>query len=191
MELNSRFGGIFPWQLRMHNLNALDTHDTGRFKTFTIPGAQRIAVGLQFTMPGIPMIFAGDELGLDGWNGESSRTPMPWGGERPTDSSLFDTYGRLAQLRRKHKALVSGAIRWLYASEEALVFARETKTETILVLASRGKDRHVEFAAEALAGADLAENLFGEGKLRRVGSKVRYDATALDLQIWRLPSAVR
>lgn len=191
MELNSRFGGIFPWQLRMHNLNALDTHDTGRFKTFTIPGAQRVAVGLQFTMPGIPMIFAGDEFGLDGWNGESSRTPIPWDGERPTDLSLLETYGRLAQLRRKHKALVVGAMRWLYVSDEAMVFARETKTETILVLASRGKDRHVEFAAQALAGADLAENLFGEGNLRKVGSKVRYDATALDLQIWRLPSAVR
>jgi alpha-glucosidase len=137
------------------------------------------------------MIFAGDEFGLDGWNGESSRTPIPWRGERPSDSSMIDTYAQLAAVRRKHKALVTGSLRWLYASDEALVFARETKTETVLVLASRGKDRHVEFAAEALPGAELAENVFGGGKLRKVGSKVRFDAGQLDFQIWRLPSAVR
>ena len=191
IDLHTRFAGVFPWQLRMHNLNALDTHDTGRFKTFSIPGAQRVAAGLQFTMPGIPMIFAGDEFGLDGWNGESSRTPIPWQGERPADLSMLDTYAELAQLRRKYKALVHGSLRWLYASDESLVFARETKTETLVVLASRGRDRHVEFSAEALASAELVENLYGGGKLRKVGSKIRFDAAALDFQIWRLPSAVR
>ena len=191
IELHTKFAGVFPWQLRMHNLNALDTHDTGRFKTFTIPGAQRVAAGLQFTMPGIPMIFAGDEFGLDGWNGESSRTPIPWDGERTHDPAMIEVYATLANLRRKHKSLVHGSLRWLYASEEALVFARETKTETTLVLASRGKDRHVEFSAEAVPGAELAENIFGGGRLRKVGSKVRFDGGPLDFQIWRLPSAVR
>lgn len=191
MELHNRFAGTFPWHLRLHNLNALDTHDTGRFKTFTIPGSQRVAAGLQFTFPGIPMIFAGDEFGLDGLNGEFSRTPMPWNGERKTDSTMIETYARLAQIRKQHRALVEGSMRWLYVSKEAMVFIRESKTESVLVIASRGKDRRVEFAKEAIGGAESAENLFGNGELRVVGGKIRYDAVALDLQIWRLPSAVR
>lgn len=191
MELHNQFAGTFPWHLRLHNLNALDTHDTGRFKTFTIPGSQRVAAGLQFTFPGIPMIFAGDEFGLDGINGENSRTPIPWNGERKTDPSIIHSYTRLAQIRKKHRALVEGSMRWLYVSKEAMVFIRESKTESVLVVASRGKDRRVEFPKDALGGAESAENLFGNGELRVVGGKIRYDAVALDLQIWRLPSAVR
>ena len=191
IQLHQRFAGIFPWHVRMHNLNALDTHDTGRFKTFAIPGAQRVAAGMQFTFPGIPMVFSGDEFGLDGWNGESSRTPMPWDGERGADPSMIATYARLAQIRKKHRSLVDGSMRFLYASKEALVYIRESKTESVLVCVSRGKDRKVEFPAEAIASPERAENLFGNGNLRVVGSKVRYDAVALDLQIWRLPSAVR
>ena len=191
MQLHKQFAGIFPWHVRMHNLNALDTHDTGRFKTFTIPGAQRVAAGMQFTFPGIPMIFAGDEFGLDGWNGESSRTPIPWNGERKSDPSMIETYARLAQIRKKHKVLVDGSMRFLYASKEALVYIRESNTESVLVCASRGRDRKIEIPREAVAFAERAENLFGNGNLRVVGGKIRYDAVALDLQIWRLPSAVR
>ena len=191
VKLHNSFVGTFPWHIRMHNLNALDTHDTGRFKTFAIPGAQSVAAGLQFTFPGIPMIFAGDEFGLDGWNGENSRTPIPWNGEREYDPSMIETYSKLSQIRKKHRALVYGSMRWLFASKEALVFVRENKTESILVIASRGKDRHIEFAREALGGSENAENLFGGGNLRTVGSKIRYESKALDLQIWRLPSAHR
>jgi len=189
--LHNSFAGTFPWHLRLHNLNALDTHDTGRFKTFAIPGAQRVAVGLQFTFPGIPHVYAGDELGLDAETGEGSRTPMPWNGERETDPSMIEIYAKLSQLRKRHRGLAEGSMRWLYASKEAIAFVRESKTESVLVIASRGRDRKLEFSRDAISGAEGATNLFGNGLLRVVGGKIRYDAAELDLQIWRLPSAVR
>jgi len=190
-QLYSSQSGTSPWHLRMHSLNALDTHDTGRFKTFAIPGAQRVAVGLQFTFPGIPHVYAGDELGLDAETGEGSRTPMPWKGERETDSSMIETYAKLSQIRKRHRGLVEGSMRWLYVSNEAIAFVRESKTESVLVIASRGRDRKLEFSRDAISGAEGATNLFGGGSLRAVGGKIRYDAAELDLQIWRLPSAVR
>ena len=190
-ELHASFASTFPWHVRLHNLNALDTHDTGRFKTYAIPDSQRVAAGLQFTMPGIPMIFAGDEFGLEGENGEASRTPIPWNQERDSDLSMLDTYAKLSQIRKRHRSLQEGSMRWLYSSAEALAFVRESKTESVLVIASRGRDRKLEFSRDALSGAEGAENLFGNGSLRVVGGKIRYDASELDLQIWRLPSAVR
>jgi alpha-glucosidase len=191
MELHNRFAGIFPWHLRMHNLNALDTHDTGRFKTFTIPGSQRVAITMQFTFPGIPMIFAGDEFGLDGINGESSRTPIPWNGERKFDASMLETYSTLAQLRKKHRVLVDGNLRFLYASKEALVYIREGKTESIMVCVSRKRDKKIEFPRSAISFPERAENIFGGGKLKVTSSKVSFEAKQLETQIWRLPSPVR
>ena len=116
---------------------------------------------------------------------------MPWNLERQADPTMIETYARLSQIRKRHRALVDGSMRFLYSSKEALVYIRESKTESVLVCVSRGKDRRVEFPKDAIASPERAENLFGNGNLRVVGSKVRYDAVALDLQIWRLPSAVR
>ena len=183
--------GTTPWHLRMHALNALDTYETGRFKTFAISGSQRVAAGLQFTFPGIPHVYAGDELGLDAETGEGSRTPMPWNGERETDPHMIETYAKLSQIRKHHRALAEGSMRWLYSSDEAIAFVRESKTESVLVIASRGRDRKLQFSRDAISGAEGATNLFGNGLLRVVGGKIRYDAAELDLQIWRLPSAVR
>ena len=39
---------------------------------------QLVGIGLQMTMPGVPMVFAGDELGLEGEWGEDARRTMPW-----------------------------------------------------------------------------------------------------------------
>jgi alpha-glucosidase len=191
VALHRQFAGTFPWHVRMHNLNALDTHDTGRFRTFTIPGSQRVASTLQFTLPGIPMLFAGDEFGLDGTTGEDSRTPIPWNGERKSDSSLIPFYTQLAQLRKKHRALVDGSVRFIYASKEAVMFTRENKTETILVCVSRKQDKKIELPKHVVAFPERAENLLGGGKLKVSSGKFTYEAKPLDAQIWRLPSPVR
>lgn len=191
VALHRQFAGTFPWHVRMHNLNALDTHDTGRFRTFTIPGSQRVAATLQFTLPGIPMLFAGDEFGLDGTTGEESRTPIPWNGERKSDSSLIPFYTQLAQLRKKHRALVDGSVRFIYASKEAVMFTRENKTETILVCVSRKQDKKIELPKHVVAFPERAENLLGGGKLKVSSGKFTYEAKPLDAQIWRLPSPVR
>lgn len=191
VELHKQFASTFPWHVRIHNLNALDTHDTGRFKTFAIPNSQKVAATLQFTLPGIPMLFAGDEFGLEGTTGEESRTPIPWNGERSSDSSMIAFYAQLSQLRKKHRALVDGSIRFIYSSKEAIMFARESKTETILVCVSRGRDKKIELPKHTVAFPERAENLLGGGKLKVSSGKFAYEAKALDTQIWRLPSPVR
>jgi alpha-glucosidase len=69
-----------PWRARLHSMNMLDSHDTPRFRT-VVGGdraRQRVGAALMFTMPGVPAVFAGQELGLEGVNGEDSRRPMPW-----------------------------------------------------------------------------------------------------------------
>jgi glycosidase len=72
------FAAPFPWRVQLHNMNALDTHDTPRFLTHAQLGTVPVALGLSVTMPGVPVVFAGDEFGLMGDDGEQSRTPIPW-----------------------------------------------------------------------------------------------------------------
>src|SRR5262249_37745479 len=60
------FRAGLPWDVSLQSWLPLDTHDTPRFRTVSgSRGRQLVGVGLQMTTPGVPMIFAGDELGLE------------------------------------------------------------------------------------------------------------------------------
>jgi len=160
-----RFTGSIPWRVRLGNMQALDTHDTGRFATHAASGTVPVAVGLSVTLPGVPVLFAGDEFGLTGVDGEMSRTPMPWGTEdEPDAAARLALYRDLIRLRREHPVLATGGLRWVHVDDEGLVFVRESEEETVLVLASRG-DVGVSLPAGVVPGAAYAEVLFGDATL--------------------------
>ncbi|MGO4680892.1 glycoside hydrolase family 13 protein [Microbacterium sp. 2MCAF23] len=161
----TRFTGGIPWRVRLGNMQPLDTHDTARFATNAAPGTVPVAVGLSMTLPGLPVVFAGDEFGLTGVDGEASRTPIPWGTEvQPDTAERIALYRDLVGLRRAHPVLGTGGLRWLHVDDDGLVFVRESAEETVLVLAARG-DVDIELPAGALAGAAAAEALFGDATL--------------------------
>jgi alpha-glucosidase len=182
------FAAAFPWHVRLHNMNPLDTHDIPRFKTFAIAGAQKVAAGMQFTFPGMPVIWAGDEFGLDGGNGEESRTPIPWNDERPNDKSMLEVYKALAKIRKSNSALHDGSMRFVYASAELIAYVRENKKQSILVVVSRGEDPKATIPLDAVAGIRGARNLFGGGKLKVIGKEVLLPNEPLSVHIWALAS---
>lgn len=130
------FAAAFPWRTRLNTMNALDTHDTPRFLTSARDGVVPVAFGLAVTMPGIPVVWAGDEFGLTASDGEESRTPIPW--DRIDESAdTIALYTRLIALKRAHPALNGGGIRWLHVSDDAVAFVRESAEECVLVVAAR------------------------------------------------------
>ncbi|KUM36882.1 glycoside hydrolase family 13 protein [Arthrobacter sp. EPSL27] len=145
----------FSWDVRQQNMNALNSHDTARAATVMIDGGQLLGAVLMFTLPGVPVVFAGDEFGLEGYNGEASRTPMPWNDPGRVRTDLRDDYAALADLRRNQPALTGGGIRWLYAHGDAMVFIRETGAGSVLVAVARAA-ADVVLPAGALTGAQLA-----------------------------------
>ena len=188
LEAHLQFVANFPWAVRQNNMNALDTHDIPRFKTVGILGAQMVGAALQFTLPGIPVIFQGDEFGLDGNNGENSRTPIPWNDERPTEKSMVGIYAELARIRKENPVLIDGAVRWLYASDEAVVFAREDNSATILVAVTRFEDPNIKISMDAITDSDRSENLYGGGEIKVIGSSLLLPGKPLSVNIWRLPA---
>lgn len=108
-------------------MNSLGTHDTVRIinalsdvrahgwsKThklgYKLPDSEYekakkklyLASVLQFTLPGIPSIFYGDEAGLQGFDDPINRRPYPWGSE---DKEILDHYRKLGRIRRENRAV--------------------------------------------------------------------------------------
>lgn len=154
-----------PWQSIVHSWTLLDSHDTARFGV--VSGSRErhlVGIGVQMTTPGVPMIFAGDELGLGGAWGEDARRTMPWDRPETWDVELLRGYRHLAALRRSSDALAHGGIRIVHAAGETLAYLRETRSERLLCLALRGDDASLRLslgslgcgALETLAGADAS-----------------------------------
>jgi alpha-glucosidase len=131
------FAAAFPWRTRLHTMNALDTHDTPRFLTSARPGVLPVAVGLSMTLPGIPVVWAGDEFGLTAADGEEARTPIPWD-SIDDHADTIALYRDLIALRNGHPVLAGGGLRWLHVDDDAVVFIRESEAECVLVAAARG-----------------------------------------------------
>lgn len=187
-EAVTRFTAGIPWRVRLGNMQPLDTHDTARFATNAAAGAIPVAVGLSLTMPGVPVVFAGDEFGLVGADGEASRTPIPWGAVGEADvAERIALYRELIALRQAHASLQTGGFRWVHVDDETVVFVRESVDETILVLATKG-DADAEIDAAALPGASSAEAVFGDATLGVADDgSVLLSADGPAFAVWVLP----
>jgi alpha-glucosidase len=150
-----------PWQFVLHSWSILDSHDTPRFRTMAGSRArQLVGVGLQMTMPGVPMLFAGDELGLEGEWGEDARRTMPWERQDDWDTGLLGEYRRLIALRRSSPALARGGLRFAFVDDDVIAYIRESSGERLLCLASRDEHTPVRLPLSALGAREL-ECLYG------------------------------
>ena len=122
------------------------------------------------TTPGVPMVFAGDEIGLGGDWGEDARRPMPWSRPETWDTAVFDGYRELIALRRGSRALARGGIRYAHVSADAIAYVREAKGDTVLCLATRGAHDPVRLSLDRL-GRHRARDAGGRGRFHRRRSR--------------------
>jgi alpha-glucosidase len=157
IELTMRaFRAGIPWCSALHSWSPLDSYDSARFRTVAGSRArQLVGVGLQMTIPGVPIVCAGDELGLEGAWAEDGRRPMPWDRPETWDNALYEVYRELIALRRSSTALASGGLRMVYVDSDTIAYLREAPGERLLCLASRGSQAPVRLPLALLAARDL------------------------------------
>ena len=90
----------------------------------------KLAALLQFTLPGVPCVYYGDEAGMEGGADPFCRRCYPWGGE---DQDLIDWYARLARLRREHPALKDGGYELVRAHDGVFAFTRGAGSDKLLI----------------------------------------------------------
>ncbi len=182
------FTSRIPWTSLVHSFNLVGSHDTTRVRTLVGEDSRRVdvAAGLLLTMPSIPMITYGDEIGMEGAFGEDGRRPMPW------DESLWDTrllavYRDLIHARRDSPALTHGGLRWVHAEGDAIAFLREGLGETALVHCARAHHPDLTIPVEALPGVEGGRAVFGS--TIALGERlVRLAADGPAVGVWTWPT---
>ncbi len=157
-----------PYTVTLTNMNMLGSHDTARWAMVVGGDTSRSAVGMAMLMtwPGAPTMFAGDEIGVGGdpaleatWD-ITARQPYPWHDPASWDRELRVDIETLISLRRESSALSVGGMRWVAAGDDALVYVRESRDETILVHLARAAHDPIVVDGDVL-GAGSGQRLAG------------------------------
>lgn len=127
-----------PWAMARAQLNLLDSHDTPRLLNLVNHRRDLAAVArlILFTYPGLPCVYYGDEIALEGGRDPHNRATMEWDRSRwPMD--WWSDWQRLVQLRVRSEALARGSMQTLLTEGDTLAFVRETREQRTLVVARR------------------------------------------------------
>lgn len=160
-----------PWQIALQQFNLLDSHDTPRLLTLLNgdKALSQLAAIAQFTFPGVPCLYYGDEIGLTNEEGFDSRNCFPWD-EDQWDQESLDFYKKLITLRRTSLALARGELRVLYYDQDLVVYARVLGEEWVLVTANRSEQAHpavrLDVPALNLVGERDFIALIGSGRIK-------------------------
>ena len=140
-------------------MNLLDSHDTERLLWTLTPGPEttagregtpanvaagklrlRLASLIQYTVPGAPTVYYGDEVGVTGDDDPDDRRTYPWAdlGGAP-DTALLAHYSALADLRDNVAALTDGDVRVLLADDasETVAYGRKTPAQAAVIALNR------------------------------------------------------
>ncbi len=143
----------YPPQVLACNMNLLGSHDTPRILTALVDdfdGSREIAAKrrlsaealkqakeklftasfLQYTLPGAPSLYYGDEAGMEGHKDPFNRRTYPWGKEDPI---LLGLYRTLGTLKKTTPALQLGDIRFFQAGQGKIGFTRSYEGKSVKI----------------------------------------------------------
>jgi glycosidase len=114
------------------------------------------------TIPGIPVIYYGDEIGMPGGNDPDNRRMMRFENLAPKESELKSTVKKLIELRKNNLALLYGQSRILIADENFLVFTRSYFNDRVLVVFNKSREEQ-KFEIELPVDSQKLKPEFGSG----------------------------
>ncbi len=153
--------------------NLIGSHDTPRILHLCGENRQRhhLAAALQLLMPGMPMIYYGDEVGMTGAKDPDCRRGMLWDKARQDEKTL-QWYQRLIQVRRSVPAITGGRLirQDAWDAEGLIRITRELDGEAVTLLFhnAEGSVRLPELAGKR----DLLTGTVFDGRIQGPGALV-------------------
>ena len=144
-------------------INVLDNHDSARLMTVlgetgktetkadkakaTVKNRDeatklvKMASALQYTLPGIPCVFYGDEIGMEGFEDPFNRRCYPWG---EGDKDLLKWYKKLGAVRANEREIFAhGRYKAIDVDHGVMCFARKLEKEEVLVIVNNSGSEYV------------------------------------------------
>lgn len=146
-----KYDALYPDPARITTLT--NNHDTARFMSLdgaTLEGAM-MHVAFMVSVRGIPQLYYGEELAMEGKDDPDNRRDFPGGfpgdgrnafqanGRTRDEERIWNSTRDWIKLRRDHSAIRDGRLIDLFYDDDVYVFARQNNLETIIVAINRAK----------------------------------------------------
>ncbi len=95
----------------------------------------KVASMLQYTLCGVPSVYYGDEIGIQGYTDPLNRRCYPWGQE---DKELLSWYIKLGEIRTSYSVFANGEYEEVCAENGVFMFTRSDENSQILVCVNLG-----------------------------------------------------
>ncbi|MGH9928719.1 MAG: alpha-amylase family glycosyl hydrolase [Pyrinomonadaceae bacterium] len=165
-----KFDALYPDPAKLTMF--ANNHDTARFMSLegaTLEGAM-MHIAFTLSVRGIPELYYGEEIAMEGKDDPDNRRDFPGGfpgdprnaftaaDREPREQKMFERTRWWIRLRAEHSALRSGSLTDLFYDDDAYVFARQDKDETVIVAFNRsGQDKKVTVPAGSIGLRDGIE----------------------------------
>jgi len=133
--------------------NIIGSHDTKRFLTECHDNVDRmkLAIAFQFCYLGVPYIYYGDEIGLNGGEDPQCRKCMIWEKQKQ-NTELLNLYKTMISVRKNNKALIYGDYKKLYCKDNILVFERSYEGDSLIIAINNNDEEYkVKISVENIA----------------------------------------
>src|SRR5690606_22062281 len=149
--------------------NFIDNHDNQRFVRLAIENKQdpvtrlKLALTYMYTAPGIPIVYYGTEIAMDGGNDPDNRRMMDF-----TDHELVSYISTLGDIRKDHPALTHGDLEVLVDKVGTTVFSRTyEKNNVIVAMNNTTEDQEIILTDDMLTGDSQLIPVFGDKVIKK------------------------
>jgi glycosidase len=131
------------------------------------------------TIPGLPVIYYGDEIGMPGGNDPDSRRPMIFSGLTPQQNSTKEKARMLTSLRNENLALIYGTFTTLKVDEKTYIYVRKYFDQAVVVVFNKS-DKPEKIIVE------LPARVNGVGMKAEFGNDFSFEGSriAMEMQPW-------
>jgi len=152
-EQMTLFRAAIPWVIATQQFNQLCSHDSVRILNIVKGDKARMKLGLSLLMtyPGVPCVYYGDEIGLEGAGDPDNRRPMIWDDSR-WDTDLLTHYRTMIALRKTQPALINGGYQQLIAHGDVFAFTRHTPAQRLVIVAHRSDTASAPYTLSVAQG---------------------------------------
>lgn len=134
---------VYPFENVKAMYVPLGSHDVERIMSMVGDDVNKLKLAtiLQFTYPGAPAVYYGDEIGLTGGKDPDCRKAFPWN-QDDWNVDLRNWFKKLIKIRRDHEALRRGTYQRVMvdAVKGGYAFRRKSTRQEIVVVVNAGKE---------------------------------------------------